>query len=648
MRIDFVFQDIDELCFMTQLPFLCLGFTVTIMIRITQPRVIPIAILIVLGLVGVVDGDSPNTSKWYNGENGREYRFFSSIKHSEGYSKCNDIGGTFAFVNSEDELDIIADLLQDENGASVDLVWDSDDERFEKRDGTALSPSDPKPSEPRYWWFPWCYRVTSDGDFRTTDCSSDRWAVCERAKGANYVLVTRGVFKYSIWTNDEQSWRNARDACRNWESNAELATIDSQAEHNFLRQYVTARTWIGLNDYNNDRTFEWVDGSPFTRTSRKSDGLGPTLNLMGEKDDLSKGDCIAMQDSSDWRDDKCSNSENFVCRVQVEDCLPSTYRSYATNECTDCPPNQFTDSKNQVGCESFSACDSNEIEVAAPTPSSDRKCQVCQPGTFLQTGTGGVQVCTDCTLGVDFQSQSGRTSCDAVRTCNEGTFISKSATRSSDTMICRMIKRGLLIVLEGTDRCGKSTQCARLVSRLNEEGTPAKLMRFPERSTAIGGIIDQYLKKQVELHDRAAHLLFSANRWELIPEIMANLEAGTTLVIDRYSFSGVAFTSAKEGLDLEWCKQPEVGLPAPDLLIHMQIDAQEAEQRGGFGEERYEVSEFQQAVKQKYAEMYAALEAVKPTIVDVSGKSIEEVEQLLKTIVDPVIKGERKELGTLW
>lgn len=36
-----------------------------------------------------------------------------------------------------------------------------------------------------------------------------------------------------------------------------------------------------------------------------------------------------------------------------------------------------------------------------------------------------------------------------------------------------------------------------------------------DRTTPLGTTINQYLRKEVELHDRAAHLLFSANRWEL-------------------------------------------------------------------------------------------------------------------------------------
>lgn len=43
-------------------------------------------------------------------------------------------------------------------------------------------------------------------------------------------------------------------------------------------------------------------------------------------------------------------------------------------------------------------------------------------------------------------------------------------------------KRGALIVLEGCDRSGKSTQCKRLVEALNNKGIPSQLMRFPGNS----------------------------------------------------------------------------------------------------------------------------------------------------------------------
>lgn len=105
------------------------------------------------------------------------------------------------------------------------------------------------------------------------------------------------------------------------------------------------------------------------------------------------------------------------------------------------------------------------------------------------------------------------------------------------------------------------------------------------------------------------------------------LEQGTTLVVDRYAFSGVAFTSAKpvslctclsvcvwpssrlmalrllQGFSLDWCKQPEVGLPKPDLVMFLKLSPSEAALRGQFGQERYETSVFQQAVQHKFEQL---------------------------------------------
>ncbi|RSL37864.1 hypothetical protein CEP53_015417, partial [Fusarium sp. AF-6] len=74
--------------------------------------------------------------------------------------------------------------------------------------------------------------------------------------------------------------------------------------------------------------------------------------------------------------------------------------------------------------------------------------------------------------------------------------------------------RGAFIVLEGLDRSGKTTQVKLLEQRFVEEGSKVKVMRFPDRSTPIGQMIDSYLKSDVEMDDHVIHLLFSANRWE--------------------------------------------------------------------------------------------------------------------------------------
>ena len=71
------------------------------------------------------------------------------------------------------------------------------------------------------------------------------------------------------------------------------------------------------------------------------------------------------------------------------------------------------------------------------------------------------------------------------------------------------------------------------------------------------------------------HLLYSANRWERVGLMRERLADGVTIVLDRYAFSGVAFSSAKDGMDLAWCMQPDAGLPAPNLLLHLELGANE-------------------------------------------------------------------------
>jgi dTMP kinase len=67
----------------------------------------------------------------------------------------------------------------------------------------------------------------------------------------------------------------------------------------------------------------------------------------------------------------------------------------------------------------------------------------------------------------------------------------------------------------------------------------------------------------------------------------------------------VAFTAAKgvDGLDLDWCRAPEVGLPRPDALMYLELSLEEASRRGGFGEERYETNEMQRKVTENFEKM---------------------------------------------
>nr|XP_004667861.1 thymidylate kinase isoform X1 [Jaculus jaculus] len=209
------------------------------------------------------------------------------------------------------------------------------------------------------------------------------------------------------------------------------------------------------------------------------------------------------------------------------------------------------------------------------------------------------------------------------------------------------VRRGALIVLEGVDRAGKTTQGHKLVAALCAAGHRAELLRFPERSTEIGKLLNSYLEKKSELEDHSVHLLFSANRWEQVPLIKEKLSQGVTLVVDRYAFSGVAFTSAKENFSLDWCKQPDVGLPKPDLIVFLQLQLVDAAARGEFGCERYENGMYQERALQCFHQLMRDT-ALNWKVVDAS-KSIEDIHTEIRALSEDIIhSAAQRPLGELW
>ncbi|KAI1761405.1 thymidylate kinase-domain-containing protein [Hypoxylon sp. FL1150] len=159
--------------------------------------------------------------------------------------------------------------------------------------------------------------------------------------------------------------------------------------------------------------------------------------------------------------------------------------------------------------------------------------------------------------------------------------------------------RGAFVVFEGMDRAGKTTQAKLLQQRCIESGRDVRFMRFPDRTTPIGQMIDSYLKGETEIEDHVIHLLFSANRWEAVKKIQAELDAGHTIICDRFYHSGIVYSAAKniKSLSLSWAKAPEAGLPRPDMVLFLDLEEEVARERGGWGGEVYEKGEMQRRVR---------------------------------------------------
>ena len=132
------------------------------------------------------------------------------------------------------------------------------------------------------------------------------------------------------------------------------------------------------------------------------------------------------------------------------------------------------------------------------------------------------------------------------------------------------------------------------------------------------------------------HLLFSANRWEAAGQIRNAIEGGVTVVIDRYYYSGIVYSAAKDKVDLslKWAREPEIGLPRPDVCIFLDIEPEAAAERGGFGNEKYETSAMQKRVRELFYELMGTSDGLDVRVVD-AGRSVEEVEKdVLKSVKD--------------
>lgn len=198
--------------------------------------------------------------------------------------------------------------------------------------------------------------------------------------------------------------------------------------------------------------------------------------------------------------------------------------------------------------------------------------------------------------------------------------------------------RGRLILIEGLDRSGKSTQASILTAKL----VNGKLIKFPDRTTNIGKIINQYLTDETfELSDQSAHLLFSSNRWELAKSIVDDLHKGINIVMDRYIYSGIAYSLAKSYTtkcpqmgDVDWLYSPDKGLPKPDVTFFLTLDLEQLSSRKGWGDERYEKQEFQKTVKQCFLKILQPDTDDSIQIIDVNNLNIEEVTAKLWTIIE--------------
>jgi dTMP kinase len=109
--------------------------------------------------------------------------------------------------------------------------------------------------------------------------------------------------------------------------------------------------------------------------------------------------------------------------------------------------------------------------------------------------------------------------------------------------------RGRLVVFEGGEGAGKSTQLQRLASRLTEAGIAHRVFREPGGTPVGDRIRDILLHSDAPLAPSAEAALFIASRAQLVATaVKPALDAGTHVLLDRFLLSTYAYQIHGRGL----------------------------------------------------------------------------------------------------
>ena len=144
---------------------------------------------------------------------------------------------------------------------------------------------------------------------------------------------------------------------------------------------------------------------------------------------------------------------------------------------------------------------------------------------------------------------------------------------------------GKLIVIEGTDGSGKSTQFRLLTERVAAEGHTFQKLVFPQYAEDSSALIRMYLRgefgtKPSDVSAHAASTFFAVDRYASYKKVWGQwYEDGGLILSDRYTTSNAVHQASKEpeekqGEFLKWLYELEydkLGLPCPDLVIYLDV-----------------------------------------------------------------------------
>lgn len=200
--------------------------------------------------------------------------------------------------------------------------------------------------------------------------------------------------------------------------------------------------------------------------------------------------------------------------------------------------------------------------------------------------------------------------------------------------------RGKLIVLEGIDGAGTTTQLGAVVAFLGSLGQRAVATREPSQGP-IGRLLREALLGRLHMPDgstmdgRTMALLFAADRVDhLQREIEPHLSQGISVVSDRYLLSSLAYQA--EETDRAWVAGLARGVLAPDITLLLDVPVVVAARRreaAGRPVERYDADSYLAKVAANYRELARGNASV--VVLDGSG-TVDEVTAAVCQAIAPL------------
>lgn len=221
------------------------------------------------------------------------------------------------------------------------------------------------------------------------------------------------------------------------------------------------------------------------------------------------------------------------------------------------------------------------------------------------------------------------------------------------------MKKGVFIVIDGTDGSGKQTQSKLLIERMQSENLPVETISFPQYGKKSASPVEEYLSgKYGDANDvgpKASSILYAVDRFDASKQISKWLQEGKHVIADRYVGSNMAHQGSKiddaneRHAYYDWNRELEFSIfniPEPDanIILHVPADIsieliRQREGKAGVQNDIHENIEHIKAAERTYLELAERFDEFKKISCAPEGEllSRENINNEIWNIVKPLL-----------